>query len=79
MCGWGNAPKSLTGVLPQAPFMVFALTFEFFETGVVFVAFAAGGFDIEHQVLHIETQLTEGVLHKREDTAAALGALDDPL
>ena len=54
-----------------------SLAFEFFEAGVVFVAFAAGGFDVEHQVLHVEPELAEGVLHQREDAAAAFGAFDD--
>jgi hypothetical protein len=44
---------------------------------MIFVAFAARGFDIEHQVLHVEPELAQGVLDKREDTAAAFGALDD--
>jgi hypothetical protein len=43
------------------------------------VAFAAGGFEIEHQVLHIEPQLAQGFLDEVENPAAALGAIDDPV
>ena len=53
------------------------LAFEFFEASVVFVAFAAGGFDVEHQVLHVEPQLAQGVLNERQDAAASFGALND--
>jgi hypothetical protein len=43
---------------------------------MIFVAFAAGGFDVEHQVLHVEPQLAKGVLDELQDTAAAFGAFD---
>jgi len=41
------------------------------QLGLVLVAFAAGRFQVEHQVLHIESQLSERFLDKLQDLAAA--------
>ena len=40
------------------------------------VAFAAGGFEVEHQVLHVQAKLAEGFLDEVEDAAAAFGTVD---
>jgi hypothetical protein len=74
LAGWGNARNHRWNVA-QSQLLVSA--FELFEPGVVFIAFATGGFDVEHQVLHIEAELAKGVLHEREDATAAFGALND--
>jgi hypothetical protein len=59
----------------ESAFWLF-LAFKFLEAGVILIAFAAGGFDVEHQILHVEPQLAEGVLDKLQDPAAAFGAFD---
>ncbi len=44
----------------------------------IVVAFATGGLEVEHQVLHVEPQLAKSVLDHGQDAAATLRAFDDP-
>src|SRR5690242_583735 len=37
------------------------------------IAFAARGLKVEHQVLHVQSQLAEGVLNEAQNSAAATG------
>src|SRR5690606_14170842 len=46
------------------------------QVGLVLVAFAAGRFQVEHQVLHVQSQLAEGLLHQGVDPTAATAVLD---
>ena len=52
--------------------MLLALTFKFLKLGVELVAFAPGGFQVEHQVFHVEPQLAQRILHERQDAPAPL-------
>src|SRR5262245_56791281 len=42
------------------------------------VALSSRGLQIEDEILHVESQLTECFLHQIENPAAAFGAIDDP-
>ena len=50
----------------------------FLDFAAQFVALAARRLQVEHQVLHVQPQLAEGVLHQAQNPAATLGALQDP-
>lgn len=52
---------------------------DIFQLPAVFVAFAAGGFQVEHQVFHVEPELAQGVLDERQNPAAAERALFDAI
>jgi hypothetical protein len=50
-----------------------------FDLAAEFVPLAAGGFQVEHQVFHVEPQLAEGVLDEIQDAAAAERAFLDAI
>jgi hypothetical protein len=49
----------------------------FFQPFAKRVAFLAGDFEVEHQILHIESKLSEGFLHEGEDATAAADGIDN--
>ena len=49
-----------------------------FQTVPIIVAFATRGLKVEHQVLHVQPQLAQGVLDHGQNAAATLRAFDDP-
>ena len=46
---------------------------------LVFVAFPTSRFQVEHQVLHIQSQLTEGFLDQVQYASASFGVLDNAI
>ena len=58
---------------------VVRLGFIFLKLGLEFVALAAGGFQIEHQVFHIEPKLTQCILYQGKDSSPPFGALHNAL
>ena len=50
-----------------------------FELLLEFVSFLAGDFEVEHQVLDVESQLRERLLHEGQDAAAAAHGINDTM
>ena len=72
-----NKSARLSGVLVRRlrnrlKLSVFKLLFEF-------VAFLTRHFQVEHQVLDVESQLRQGLLDQRENPATAANRIDDAL
>jgi hypothetical protein len=50
----------------------------FFHFAAVFVALASCGFEVKHQVLHVDTKLPQRILNEIENPATTPGALHHP-